>query len=154
MSTFGSTRVPPPDGRGPDHDATIASAIQDVSDKAQLLVREEIALAKAELEAKVTALAKGAAIGAAAGVFVLAALLLILHGFAWLAYYVLPVNNSSVFWGYFLMAGIFLVLAAVAGLLAKKFLTKGSPPTPQMAIDEGKAIQRTVQDARAAEVQR
>lgn len=154
MSSFGSTKVPPPDGRGPDHEQSIAQAIADVSEKAQLLVREEIELAKAELEAKVTALAKGAAIGAAAAIFVLAALLLILHGFAWLAYYVLPVNDNAIFWGYFLMAGIFLVLAAVAGLLAKRFVSKGSPPTPQMAIDEGKAIQASIQEARAAEVQR
>ena len=50
--------------------------------------------------------------------------------------------------------GVLLILAVIAGLLAKRFLTKGAPPTPQMAIDEGKRIQQTVNEARAAEVQR
>ena len=42
-------------------------------------MREEIALAKAELTQKLTGLAKGAAVGAAAGVFVLAGLIYFLH---------------------------------------------------------------------------
>ena len=140
----------------PDRDdkATIATAIQEITEKAQLLVKDEIELAKTELELKVKALGKGAAIGAAAGVFVLAALLMIMHGLAWLAWYVLPVNNNSYFWGFFFVAGVFLVLAAIAGFIASRFFKKGSPPKPQMAIDEGKRIQQTVNEARAAEVQR
>ena len=147
-----STRMP--DEVEQDDNATIASAIQEITEKAQLLVKDEIDLAKTEVELKVKALGKGAAIGAAAGIFVLAALLMIMHGLAWLAWYVLPVNSNSFFWGFFFVAGVFLVLAAIAGLLAKRFLKKGSPPVPVMAIDEGKRIQQTVNDARAAEVQR
>ena len=45
----------------------LGKAIQEVSEKASLLVREEVALAKAELTEKAAGLAKGAAIGAAAG---------------------------------------------------------------------------------------
>ena len=149
-----STRMPTPEELEAERTSSIASAIQDITAKTQLLVKEEIELAKAEVEIKARALAKGAAIGAAAGVFVLAALLMILHGFAWLAWYLLPVNQSSVFWGFFVVALILLVLAAIAGFLAARFFKKGSPPTPQMAIDEGKRIQQTVNAARAAEVQR
>ena len=134
--------------------ASIASAIQEITEKAQLLVKDEIELAKTEVELKVKALGKGAAIGAAAGIFVLAALLMIMHGLAWLAWYILPVNNASFFWGFFFVAGVFLVLAAIAGLLAARFFKKGSPPKPVMAIEEGKLIQQTVNEARAAEVQR
>ena len=79
---------------------------------------------------------------------------MLLHGFAWLAWYVLPVNDNSQFWGFFLVALVLLILAAIAGLLALRFFKKGSPPTPQMAIDEGKRIQKTVNTARSAEVQR
>lgn len=147
-----STQLPPEQER--DDKATIASAIQEITEKAQLLVKDEIELAKTEVEIKVKALGRGAAIGAAAGIFVLAALLMLMHGFAWLAWYVLPVNNNSVFWGFFFVAGVFLVLAAIAGGLAVRFFKKGSPPVPQMAIDEGKRIQQTVNEARAAEVQR
>ena len=80
--------------------ANILAAINEVSDKAQLLVREEIELAKAEVTAKLTKLARGLAIGFAAGIFVMAGLLMLLNGTAWLAWYVLPVgDNLNYFWG-------------------------------------------------------
>ena len=47
----------------------LARAIQDVTEKAQLLVREEVELAKAEMTEKVTKLIKGAIFGIVAGVF-------------------------------------------------------------------------------------
>lgn len=144
----------PPERRDPDTEATIASAVQEITEKAQLLVRDEIELAKTELQLKAKALARGAAIGAAAGVFVIAALLLLLQGFAWLAYFLLPGDDLAFFWGFFFVAGLFLVFAAVAGYFAARFFKKGAPPTPQMAIDEGKRIQQTVNEARAAEVKR
>ncbi|MCW3011947.1 MAG: phage holin family protein [Solirubrobacterales bacterium] len=147
-----SYQMPPEQER--EDKASIASAIQEITEKAQLLVKDEIELAKAEVEQKVKALGKGAAVGAAAGVFVLAALLMIMHGLAWLAWYVLPVNNTSFFWGFFFVAGVFLVLAAIAGFLASRFFKKGSPPKPVMAIDEAHRIQTTVNEARAAEVKR
>ncbi len=128
--------------------ASIATAIQDVTEKAQLLIREEIELAKTEVEGKVRSLVRGAAIGAAAGIFALAALLLIIHGLAWLAYDLLPIGDASTFYvGFFFVAALFLILGAIAGFLAAKAFKKGSPPTPQLAIDEAKRIQQTVQTA-------
>ena len=122
----------------------IAQAIQEVSERAQILVREEIELAKAEVSAKVSQLVKGAAVGAAAGVFMIVALLFLLHGFAWLAYYALPVPDGTFFWGFFLVAGILFLLGALAGFIAAKAFKRGSPPKPQMAIDEAKRIRETV----------
>ena len=123
----------------------ITAALQEVSERAQVLVREEIELAKTEITEKVVKLGKAAAIGAAAGVFVLAALLMILNGFAWLAYFVLPIgNNFTYFWGFFFMAIVLLVLGAIAGLLAKRFFDKGTPPKPEMAIEEAQRIRETV----------
>ncbi len=128
--------------------ASIATAIQDVTEKAQILIREEIELAKTEVEGKVRSLVRGAAIGAAAGIFALAALLLIIHGLAWLAYDLLPIGDASTFYvGFFFVAAIFLILGAIAGFLAARAFKKGSPPTPQLAIDEAKRIQQTVQTA-------
>lgn len=121
----------------------IGHAITDVTQKIQVLVREEVELAKAEVGAKASKLGKGAAIGAAAGVFVLGALVLILHGFAWLAWYLI-FPDQTYFWGFFLVAGVLLVIAAIAGLIAYRALKAGSPPTPQMAIDEAKLIRETV----------
>jgi len=125
--------------------ANIAESIQEVSERAQLLVREEIELAKAEMTAKAIKLGKGAAIGAAAGVFALFGLFLLLDGFAWLAWYALPVSNTAFFWGFFLVAGILFLLGALAGYIASRAFKAGAPPTPDMAIDEAKRIRETVQ---------
>jgi Putative Actinobacterial Holin-X, holin superfamily III len=121
----------------------IGHALTDVTEKVQQLVREEVELAKAEVGAKAAKLGRGVAIGAAAGTFVLGALVLILHGFAWLAWYLIFPDNQF-FWGFFLVAFLLLVIAAVAGLVAYRAVKAGSPPTPQMAIDEAKLIRETV----------
>jgi uncharacterized membrane protein YqjE len=122
----------------------LVQAIQEVSEKASVLVREEIELAKAEVTQKVTKLGKGAAVAAAAGVFVLGALIMILFGLAALAYWAIPFPDGQEFWGYFTVAAILLVLAALAGYVAFRALKAGSPPAPTMAIDEAKRIKDTV----------
>lgn len=123
----------------------ITAAIQEVSERAQLLVREEIELAKTEISEKVAKLGKAAAVGAAAGIFFLAGLLLLLHGLAWLAYFALPIgNNFTYFWGFFFVALILFVFGVVAGLLAKRFFDSSTPPKPEMAIEEAQRIKRTV----------
>ena len=123
---------------------SVAQAIQEVSERAQILVREEIELAKAEVTEKVSQLVKGAAVGAAAGIFAIAGLLFLLHGFAWLAYYALPVPDGTFFWGFFLVAGILFLLGAIGGFVAAKAFKRGAPPKPDMAIDEAKRIRETV----------
>lgn len=135
---------PPPSdpGREPPHN--IAAAIAEVSERAQVLVREEIELAKVEVTEKATRLIRGAVVGAAAGVFVVMALVMALFGGAWLLYYYLPGNDFTYFWGFFAMAVILLLLGAVAGVLAAKAVKKGSPPVPNMAIEEAKKIRETV----------
>jgi hypothetical protein len=122
----------------------IAQAIQEVSDRAQILVREEIELAKAEVTEKVTALIRGAVVGIVGGIFAVVGLLFLLHGFAWLSYYLLPVANQAVFWGYFLVAGVLFLLGGLAGFLATRAFKRGSPPKPELAIAEAKRIQETV----------
>jgi hypothetical protein len=123
----------------------IAQAIQDVSERAQLLVREEIELAKAEVSAKVSKLIKGIVVGVAAGIFVVCGLLFVLHGLAWLAWYELPISGAQYFWGFFLVAAVLFLLGALAGFVAARAFKRGAPPTPEMAIDEAKRIRETVQ---------
>ncbi len=126
----------------PTHD--LAQTVQEISERASLLVREEIELAKAEVTEKVTKLLRGIVIGIAAGFFVAIGLLFLLHGMAWLAWYVLPTgNNLSFFWGFFVVAGLLFVLGGIAGYLAAKFFKGGAPPVPTMAIDEAGKIKRT-----------
>jgi uncharacterized membrane protein YqjE len=122
----------------------IAEAIQEVSDRATLLVREEIELAKAEVTEKVTKLIKGAVVGIAAGIFIVFALIYLLHGFAWLTWYEL-FPDQQYFWGFFIVAAVLLLLGALAGYIAARALKSGAPPTPAMAIDEAKLIKETVQ---------
>jgi hypothetical protein len=125
-------------------DAKIGQAIQEVSDRAQILVREEIELAKAEVTAKISTLVRGAVIGIVGGIFAVVGVLFLLHGFAWLAYYLLPVPDQTVFWGFFLVAGVLFIVGGLAGFLAAKAFKRGSPPTPDLAIAEAKRIQETV----------
>jgi uncharacterized membrane protein YqjE len=124
----------------------IAQAIQEVSDRATLLVREEIELAKAEVTEKVTKLIKGAIVGIAAGIFVVFALIYLLHGFAWLTWYEL-FPDQQYFWGFFIVAAVLLLLGALAGYIAARAFKSGAPPTPQLAIDEAKLIKETVQSS-------
>ena len=63
----------------------ISAAVQEVAERAQVLVREEIELAKTEITEKVTKLIKGAAVAAAAGVFAIFGLSTLIQGFAWFA---------------------------------------------------------------------
>jgi hypothetical protein len=126
-------------------DTNIAQAIQDVSDKAQLLVREEIELAMADITQTDTRPARGAVNGAPASVFVVGALILLLHGFAWLAFWAIPFPSDQIFWGFFVVAAILFVLGGLAGWLAARAFKAGSPPAPQMAIEEAKLIRETVQ---------
>ncbi len=129
----------------------IATAIAEVSERASLLVREEIELAKAEVGEKATKLVKGAIVGVVAGVFFLAALVFALVGCAWLLYFYLPIGNDyTFFYGFFAMAVILVVLGILAGLVAAKAVKKGSPPVPTMAIEEARKIRESVGPGAAA----
>jgi hypothetical protein len=136
---------PPLGEQRPDSSKSIAAAITEVSERATLLVREEIELAKTEVTEKATKLVKGAVVGVAAGVFLVTALFFVLIGCAWLLYYELPIGNVyTVFYGFFAMAIILVVLGLIAGLIAAKVVKKSSPPVPSMAIEEAQKIRETV----------
>jgi len=122
----------------------LGQAIQEVSEKASLLVREEIALAKAELTEKMSGLAKGAAVGAAAGVFAIFGLIYFLHFLALLIWKLVDGGGTNYWIGYLIVALVLFVFGVVAGFLAARFFRKGSPPTPQMAIEEAQLIKATL----------
>ena len=123
----------------------IATAITEVSERATLLIREEIELAKAEVAEKASKLVKGAIVGMAAGMFLVTALFFVLIGCAWLLYYELPIGNQyTYFWGFFAMAVILIVLGLLAGLIAVRAVKRSAPPVPKMAIEEARKIRETV----------
>ncbi|MGI8750696.1 MAG: phage holin family protein [Thermoleophilaceae bacterium] len=119
-----------------DADKTLGDVVADVSEKASLLVREEIELAKAEVTTKVKTLGKGAAVGAAAGVFAIFALVMFLETLSWFFNDLFDVT-SALWLGFLTTTVILLILGVVAGLLAKKWLS-GGPPTPDLAIEEAR----------------
>jgi tetrahydromethanopterin S-methyltransferase subunit G len=129
---------------------SIAAAVQEISDRSTTIIREEIELAKAEVQQKVSKLIRGVVIGTAAGIFIGTALLFVLHGAAWLAWFEL-FGPGEFFWGFFVVAGILFVLGGLAGWLAAKLFRSGSPPTPDMAIDEAKRIRETVEESVSGE---
>jgi hypothetical protein len=122
----------------------LGKAVQEVSEKLQLLVSEEIALAKAEMTMKVTRLARGIAIGLAAGIFILAGLIYFLHGVSWLIWKLLDDGGTSYFLGFLIVAGLLFLLAALAGLIAARSIKRGTPPKPAMAIEEAQLIRETL----------
>lgn len=128
--------IPPPGPPPPPDERSLADLVVDVSEHASTLVREEIELAKAEVSAKVSKLAKGSVVGIAAGTFAFLALILILHGIAWLLGE--EVFSGNIWAGYFVTAGIFLLIAALAGFIAYRAVKAGSPPVPEQAIEEAK----------------
>jgi len=138
---------PPPASSGrprPEQPQNIATTVAEVSERASLLIREEVELAKAEVTAKVAKLARGAVVGVVAGVFFLTALVLALVGCAWLIYYLLPGGDFTYFWGFFAMAVILVLLGIIAGLIAARLVKRSAPPVPTMAIEEAQLIRETV----------
>jgi uncharacterized membrane protein YqjE len=128
----------------PDQKPTeLAQAVQDITEKAQLLIHEEIELAKAEMTEKVTKLIKGAVFGIVAGVFAVFALVYLLHALSWGIWEVL--GSESNFWVGFLITGAaILILGAIAGFIAMRLIKKGTPPKPELAIEEAQLIKGTL----------
>ena len=128
--------IPPPGTPPPPDDRSLADLVVDVSENASTLVREEIELAKAEVSEKVGKILRGSAVGIAAGVFAFLALILIMHGVAWLL--AEELFDGKAWPGYFVEAALFLLVAALAGWIASKALKAGAPPVPEQAIEEAK----------------
>jgi uncharacterized membrane protein YqjE len=130
MTTNG---MPPPDGAS----KSLGEIVAEVSEKASQLVREEIELAKTEVKDKVSKLTKGAVVAAAAGVFLVFGITMFFHGLAW---FLDDVFNweDNIWTGFAVVTGALFLLAILAGLLALRLFKKGSPPTPDLAIQEAK----------------
>jgi uncharacterized membrane protein YqjE len=133
----------PVDGNRSPEEMTVGELVFEISDRASVLVREEIELAKTEVTEKANRLLQGGITAIVAGIFVLLALMMAMHGVAW-------VLNDKVFdnfWtGFFVEAALFLLIAAGAGLFAYRSFQKAAPPTPDMAIEEAKEIKAAFDD--------
>jgi uncharacterized membrane protein YqjE len=122
-------------------DKSLGELVNRVSENVSLLVREEIELARAEVEQKIRRLAQGAIAGAAAGFFVLLALIFLLHSASW------GINSfENWLWqGFLIVAGVLLLLAAAGGYFAVRSFKAGAPPTPDKAIEEARLIREALE---------
>jgi uncharacterized membrane protein YqjE len=132
-----------PGPEGPRDDRTVGEMVFDVSEQVTTLVREEVELAKAEITEKISSLVRGGVVGIAAGVFALMGLAMLMHGIAWL------INElffeDDVWVGFMIEAFFWFLIAAGAGYFAYRSFQKGSPPTPDLAIEEAKRVRQTLE---------
>ena len=128
-------------------DKSLGDVVTEVTEKASLLVREEIELAKAEVSEKVTKLGKGAAALAAAGVLAVFSLIFLLHALAW--FFNDAFNWSTVWQGYLVTFFLVIAVGALAGFLGYRWLKGGAPPTPDLAIEEAKRTRAMLEEPTA-----
>jgi H+/Cl- antiporter ClcA len=121
----------------------LGKAIQEVTERVQLLVREEIALAQAEMTLKLQKLMRGIVAGAIAGIFALFGLIYLLHAASWGVWEILGTGNGP--WlGFLIVTLLLFLLGAILGLLAFRFIKRATPPKPELAIQEAQLIRETV----------
>ena len=142
-------RVPPPVPprlrRGPtptSDDRTVGELVFDISEQTSGLIREEIELAKAEVSEKVNKLLRGSVAGIVAGVFVLMALAMFMHGIAWLLNDLFFEDNV---WLGFLVEAPVLVRwsGSPRGCSPGARSRPARPPTPDMAIEQARKAKET-----------
>jgi hypothetical protein len=131
-------------------DKSLGDIVAEVSEKASLLIRQEIDLAKAEVTEKISKLTRGAGVGVAAGVFLIFGITMFFHGLAWFLNDIFNWEDNN--WaGFGVVTGLLFLLAILAALLAMRLFKKGAPPTPDMAIEEAR---RTRADLEAQTIER
>jgi Sec-independent protein secretion pathway component TatC len=118
-------------------DKNLGDIVAEVSEKASLLVRQEIDLAKAEVSQKVTKLTRGLVAAAAAGVFVIFGIAVFFNGLAWFLDDLL--NQEGNIWvGFAIVSVALFICGVIAAFAATRLFKKGAPPTPDLAIEEAK----------------
>ena len=124
-----------------DVDRSLGEVVNRISENASTLVREEIELARTEIELKVKSLGRGAAVASAAGFFLLLALIFAFDAIAW------AINDAtdSLWIGFVVVFVLLLLLAAGAGLFAYRSFQKGAPPVPDRAIQEAKLTKEAIE---------
>ena len=122
-------------------DESLGELVTRVSENASGLIREEIELAKAEIEQKIRRIARGAIAGAVAGVFLLFALIYLLQSAAW------GLNDAfnSLWLGFLIVGGALILLGALGALFAVRSFQAGTPPTPDQAIEEARLIREALE---------
>jgi uncharacterized protein YybS (DUF2232 family) len=129
----------------PADNETLAQALNEVSERLSILVREEIELARAEVTVKAKSYQRGAVAGAAGAAFGLFGLVFVLLTIAW------GLNSlfNSIWLGFLVVMVLLLALTGFAFLFAWRRFSVGAPK-PDMAIEEARKIRATVKPGDSA----
>ncbi|WP_433506999.1 phage holin family protein [Pseudonocardia halophobica] len=133
-----------PDQRGgparPDPaELSTADLLRQLSDQVRTLVTDEVQLAKAEVTAK------GKAVGIGAGLAGAGTMLALAGGLAFVAAAIAALALVLPVWASALIVGAVLVaLGGVLALVAKKEISRATPPLPEQAIDSTKKDVETI----------
>jgi uncharacterized membrane protein YqjE len=128
---------------GTNQERPIGDVVNRISENASLLIREEIELAKAEIEQKMKRIARGAVVGAVAGFFVLLGLIFAVETAAWAL--VDAFNWHGIWPGFLVVTGGLFLLAVLGGFIAFRSFKAGTPPTPDKAIEEARLIREAIE---------
>jgi nitrate/nitrite transporter NarK len=118
----------------------VVTRVKAVQSRTRSLVELNLELAKREVKQKATAVGIAGGLGAAAGVLVVYAI-----GFIFAAIAAGLSEALSLWLSLLIVALILLVLAAIAGYLAVRFVRKASPPQPTLALEEAARTVETLQ---------
>jgi hypothetical protein len=113
----------------PRTDGSTADLIKRAADQISTLVRDEIALAKAEMSEKAGRAGRGVGLFGGAGLVSLYGILGVLTGIVLLLGKVMP------YWGGALLVGVvLLIVAGVLALVGRSEVRHATPPVPEEAV--------------------
>jgi uncharacterized membrane protein YqjE len=115
-----------------DTDPTIGRLVSDASRDVSSLIRNEIKLAKSELQVSVKAGGLGIALFAAAGFFAVMALIMLSVAIAYFINW--NGNGLSLHWAFLIVFGFYLLLAALLGFIGVRKVKQVRGP--QKAIEQ------------------
>lgn len=127
-------------------DKQLGEIVSDVTSKAQLLVREEIELAKTEVQLKVSKIVKGVLAFSVAGFFALMMLVFLLHTLSWGFMDWFGVKEWV---GYGMTTILLLLITGLSALIGMRLVKRGSPPKPELAIAEAQKTKAAFDEARS-----
>ncbi len=128
-----SAYEPPQPESPPGRDESVGQLLRELSEQTSTLVRQEVALAKAELTQKGKAAGKGAGLLVGAAVMGLALL------GAFTAFLIALIALLVPVWAAALVVTVlYALVVAGLGLAGRAALRKAAPPTPEQTIDSVK----------------
>jgi len=136
---------PRPPGSG---EKSLGEIVADVTQKLQQLVREEIELAKAEVSSKAKKLGTGIGMASAALITLFFFTFFLFFGLSFLLNDLFNWEEDAVWAGFLVTAAFFLLLTLLLVLVGVRLIKKGSPPAPEMAIEEAKATRAVLEEAK------